>query len=98
MENQKLDELLRYCQDNNRVCPHEWNDLYNLLITQHKKTKDCEKPLLPLILAAWWCTSNLDKILRLRDQVKWASKYGCLDEVYDFLMGIDETGWHHTYD
>jgi len=56
------------------------------------------KPALPLILAAWWDTPALAKMLRLREHIEWAFAHGCLDEVFNFLTGLPENEWHHIGD
>jgi hypothetical protein len=94
----KLKDLLEYCRQDSRVCPNDWAGLYDLLIHYHEIQPQTEKPLPPLILAAWGYTSDSEKMIRLKQQIIWASKYGCLDYVYDFLMAIPNENWHHTYD
>ncbi len=63
-----LESLLQYCQDNCRVCPQpqRWQELYGLL-PETKRAGAGWEPALPLILAAWWDTPHLAKIMRLRE-------------------------------
>jgi hypothetical protein len=53
------------------------------------------QPSLPLILAAWHYTSNLEKTRRLAEHIEWADKHGKLPEVAVFLRNLGESQWHH---
>lgn len=94
-----IDELLKEIQKNDRVCPQpeKWNELYQLLPNKKRKGNGWE-PSVPLILAAWWDTPAMSKMLRLREHIEWASKEGCLDEIYNFLSELKEEDWHHIGD
>jgi hypothetical protein len=94
-----LEAILAEVQKNNRVCPQpqQWQKLYDLL--PDKKRSDAGwEPALPLILAAWWDTPALPKILRLREHIEWADAHGCLAEVREFLSTLSEDQWHHVGD
>jgi len=56
------------------------------------------EPALPLILAAWWDTPAISKMLRLREHIQWAADHGCLNEIYDFLRALPEGDWYHVGD
>lgn len=92
-----LEEVLAEVRKNNRVCPQpqKWRQLYDMLPDKQRKGAGWEPPL-PLILAAWWDTPALLKMLRLREHVEWAVAHDCLQEVYVFLRGLPEDQWHHT--
>ncbi len=53
------------------------------------------EPPLPLILAAWWDTPALPKMLRFREHLEWASAHGVLDQVHSYLGQLPEGEWHH---
>ena len=91
-----LEEVFAELQKNNRVClqPQKWQQLYEMLPQKQRKGSGWE-PALPLILAAWWDTPALAKMLRLREHIEWASAHGCLDEVFNFLAGLPENEWYH---
>lgn len=91
-----LDEVLAEAQRNNRVCPQpqKWNELYEILPNKRRKDGGWE-PALPLILAAWWDTPAMPKMLRLREHIEWASEQGVLDTVHKFLVNLKEEEWHH---
>ena len=87
--------LIEYCQVNDRVCPHKWVELYEML---PNKSHNEKRPSLPLILAAWFTTSNLMKILRLREHIEWADQHNAIDAVDEFLRALPEDKWHHLKD
>lgn len=72
--------------------PMRWNELYNLL--SNKKPKE---PSLPLILAAW-DSGALFKQLRFFEHLEWAEKQNQLEEISDFLHGLNEKDWFHIGD
>ena len=91
-----LAEVLAEAQKNQRACPQprRWNELYELLPDRKRKGGGWE-PALPLILAAWWDTPAMMKMLRLREHIEWASQHGALDTVSDFLLALREDEWFH---
>ncbi len=94
-----LEEVLQEAQKNNRVCPQpqRWQELYKVLPDKKRKGGGWE-PAVPLILAAWWDTPALPKMMRLREHIEWASTHGCLDTVHKYLVELPETEWHHVGD
>jgi hypothetical protein len=72
----------------------KWKDLYEILPNKRRKESGWEPPL-PLILAAWWDTPDMAKMLRLREHIEWASEQGCLDVIHEFLASLKEEEWHH---
>lgn len=98
-ENPRLLDLLDYCQKNNRVCPmpNQWNALYELL-PKKQRTDGGWEPSLPLILAAWYDTPHLSKMLRLREHIEWAANHEKIDIISEYLYGLPEDEWLHTGD
>lgn len=96
IENELEDELLLFVQDNNRVCPvpPEWNKLFQLL-PGSTDTDKVDKPY-PLILNAWWYSSDNDKRNRLKDQIHWAKEHNGLIEITDYLLTLTESDWMHV--
>lgn len=88
--------LLEYVKANNRVCPapDSWNGLWKLLKNKKRKGGGWE-PALPLILAAWWETSAIQKMFRFIDHIEWAEKNGQLEEITKYLFELKEEQWHH---
>lgn len=75
--------------------PQQWQQLYQMLPDKRRKGIGWE-PSVPLILAAWWETPALSKMLRLREHIEWAANHGCLEEVVGFLRQLSEDQWHHV--
>ncbi|MDD2389002.1 MAG: hypothetical protein PHP23_04625 [Desulfobacterales bacterium] len=91
-----LEEAMKEARKNSRVCPQpmRWQELYEMLPDKRRKGGGWE-PALPLILAAWWDTSALQKKVRFCEHIKWASAHGDLDIVYRFIVELTESEWHH---
>lgn len=91
-----VEDVFAEVQKNNRVCPHpqKWQQLYELLPEKKRKGAGWE-PALPLILAAWWDTPAMSKMLRLREHIQWAAAHGCLEQVHRFFLSLAEDEWHH---
>lgn len=90
------ENLLEYVRVNNRICPSPtaWSKLYGLLKNTKRKGGGWE-PAAPLILAAWWETTGLQKMLRLIEHIEWAESNGQLDEISKYLFELKEEQWHH---
>ena len=94
-----LEEVLAEAQKNDRICPKpdKWNRLYRML-PKGRSSDGKREPALPLILAAWWGTSGLQKMQRFREHIEWADAHGCLKKVGAFLRSLPEEEWHHGND
>ncbi len=77
--------------------PSKWNDLWEMLPNRSRVGGGWE-PALPLILAAWYDTPVMLKVLRLREHLEWAEQHGSLDAVDKFLRDLPEMEWHHLSD
>jgi hypothetical protein len=88
--------LTEFCQERGRVCPapSRWHELWEML-PERERVGSGWKPPLPLILGAWNYTSDLEKMLRLREHIEWAANHGCLPTLATFLRSLPETEWHH---
>ncbi len=95
MEKETFDTLWTYCTAEKRAIPKDWNKLYNMLNDKTQKPTGGWIPSLPLILAAWHCTTPLDKHLRFKEHVQWACDHGQVDEVACYLRALPEDGWYH---
>jgi hypothetical protein len=91
-----VEQALEEAQKNNRVCPQprKWDELYKLLPNKMRKGNGWV-PSLPLILAAWWDTPAMSKILRLREHIEWAAEHESLDVVFEFMKSLKEEEWFH---
>ena len=92
-----LDELLSSCRAADRICPmpQRWNQLYKLLPERRRDGVGWQPPL-PLILAAWWETTDSEKQSRFEQHLRWAADHGALPEVIAYLHSLPETEWHHV--
>ncbi len=63
------------------VCPNPmpWARLYERMLRYAKRNGIAEEVPKPLILSAWWHTSDADKRMRWRDMQQWAERHGCLE-------------------
>ena len=92
----KLQDLLEYVKADGRICPNpqEWQALWEMLPDRKRVGSGWEPPL-PLILAAWWDTPFLAKILRLEEHIRYASGHGVLDEVDTYLRSLKTEQWFY---
>lgn len=91
-----IDSIKEICTINKRVCPkpQKWDQLWKALKNK-SRTQNSWTPSPPLILAAWYHTSDFLKQERLMAHLKWAEKENQLEEIYDFLLSLEEFDWHH---
>jgi hypothetical protein len=96
MMEEKLKTLLEYVKADGRICPmpDSWNQLWEMLPDKKRVGMGWE-PSLPLILAAWWDTPLLAKILRLAEHIRYAAEHGVLDEVDVYLRGLKPEQWFY---
>ncbi len=94
--NSELDLFLSEVFVNERICPmpNKWNDLFSLI----QRKADTTNLSVPLILGAWWVTSNLDKKVRFKNHIEFAYQNGLINEVKSFLLNLEENQWHHLKD
>ena len=76
MSKVKLESLLEFVNANGRICPNprEWQHLWDILPGKTRLGQSWDPPH-PLILAAWKLP-GLPKILRLKEHIQYAYKYG----------------------
>ncbi len=93
---EKLKSLLEYVKADGRICPNpqEWNARWEMLPDKKRVSTGCEPPL-PLILAAWWDTPLLSKILRLDEHIHYAVEHGVLNEVDTYLRSLQPEQWFY---
>ena len=93
-----VQELIAHCRLKGRICPqpNQWHDLW-LVLVEHAEAADGQPPK-PLILGAWWETSDADKQGRFREHLDWAEQVDCLVHVLTFLEALEEADWHHVGD
>jgi hypothetical protein len=91
-----LDALLNYVRENDRVCPRPpiWDDLWRMLPNRTRKGAGWNPPV-PLILAAWYETSDKQKADRLAQHIRYAHENGAIDVLEKFIRRLDEESWIH---
>jgi len=87
--------LWDYCCANNRIIPKDWNKLYQMLKNTRQKPSGGWEPSLPLILAAWHDTTPIDKQLRFKEHIQWASDNNQIEEIGVYLRALKEDEWYH---
>lgn len=90
-----FDTLWKYCTENNRIIPKDWNKLFNMLINKKQKPSGGWEPFLPLILAAWDVTMPIEKQLRFKEHIQWAYDNNQIDEIGIYLRNLKEDEWIH---
>jgi len=77
---------------NNRICPkpQQWNKQWEII-----QSKTAEKISAPLILAAWWETTDEEKLGRFKYHLDYAERLNMINEVQIYLQSLNETDWHH---
>ncbi len=93
---ESVESLVAYCRENNRVCPlpQQWKRLWEMLPNRTQVGAGWQPPL-PLILAAWFDTPAMLKMLRLAEHIEWAAHHGALDPAAQFLRELREEDWYH---
>ncbi len=89
--------LLLYAKKDGRICPlpQIWNELFDLLPNRRRVGNGWEPPL-PLILAAWDHSSDLEKRERFLLHIQWAADHGALDQANQFIRAIPPPGWYRS--
>ena len=67
-----------------------WHDVFERL-TRHARTRPCVPPFppVPLILAGWAYSNDVEKMQRWEETVAWARDNGCPE-----IIALDTTGLH----
>jgi hypothetical protein len=89
-----LGQVLREL-DEGRVCPQpeHWQAVWELLADrQHASGNWVPSP--PLILAAWWETTDAEKRARFEPHLQWAAEHGALEAVAEYLNTLKPGDWH----
>ena len=92
-----LEDILLFAQADKRVCPvpTRWNDLWETL-PDRRRIGGGWSPSLPLILAAWWETSDSEKRERFLQHIRYADEHGVLLRVVVFLHSLPPEDWHYS--
>lgn len=96
-KSETLQSLSAFCSSRKRIVPmpERWNELYQMLRNTRQKPSGGWEPPLPLILAAWHHSMPLEKKLRFKEHLTWATEQGQIEEVGKFLRALPEEEWCH---
>ena len=94
--NAELEEILAFSQAEKRICPQpqSWNELWETLPNKKRVGVGWEPPL-PLILIAWWNTTDLEKQNRFLSHIRWAANHGVLPKAITFIKSLTFEQWHY---
>lgn len=92
-----VEDVMALVRTNGRVCPNPgiWRAMYMLLPLGNLRGR-IERAPYPVDLREWNQTTDLQKQLRLREQLEWAQAQGALQRVRDYLAGLRESDWQHS--
>lgn len=90
-----FESLWDYCAGNGRAIPRDWHKLYEMLANKRQNPSGGWTPPLPLILAAWDVTMPMEKQLRFKEHIQWASENSQLAEIGSYLRSLPEDQWYH---
>jgi hypothetical protein len=90
-----IDELLALSSRDGRVCPQPrvWETLWKMLPNKSQTGSGWEPPL-PLILTAWWYSSDSDKLQRFHCHLRWAHDHGASEQVANLLHSLKADDWY----
>jgi hypothetical protein len=90
-----LEALIAHATKDGRVCPQPmlWNRLWELLPDRRKIGTGWEPPI-PLILGAWWHTSDSEKRARFQEHLRWAFERGAIEKMAEFISNMKPEDWH----
>lgn len=95
MSENHLNKLIKYTTSKGRVCPmpQQWTKLWEMLPNKERVGAGWQ-PSLPLILAAWYDTSDREKRNRLLSHIKYASEQGVLNQIDEYLRSLSKDEWY----
>lgn len=91
----RSDDIVANLTKAGRVCPNpqQWSRLWEMLPDRRRVGSRWEPPA-PLILVAWYETTDSEKRERFRAHLLWAEERGCLDRILAFLNALDAVDWY----
>jgi hypothetical protein len=91
-----VDDVMQLARTNDRVCPTPaaWMRLHQLLRVLVPARPTDPAPA-ALDATEWEATTDLQKRLRLREQLAWAQHHAGLHVAHEFLRALHEDDWHH---
>lgn len=91
------ESLIELAHHNRRTAPlpQHWELLYALL-PRIRQGPQILLPPAPLLGAQWDATTDMEKRVRLREQIRWAEQHHGLRVVHRFLASLAEDEWGHA--
>ena len=88
--------LWKYCTDNKRIVPKEWNKLYKRLKNK-KISPSLWEPEPPVDFTTEPLSYFPPREVHLifKKHIKWAEEQQQLDEIGDYLKSLPEDKWYH---
>ena len=85
----QLESFIEKIKSKGFICPDakHWNDFYSIFNIKLELPK-------PLILAAWWHTSDIEKFERFLHQLKILEQNKLLDDALEFLNNLSNPDWY----
>jgi len=92
-----LEEIIDYLDEKNIVCPqpNHWNKLWSRLPDCVRNENGEWSIGQPLILGAWWDSTDQEKRERFVEHINWANEHDMLEKFYRMMLDIDEEGWEY---
>ena len=93
-----VDNAVERLEKSGRVCPlpRYWHTLYKMLPGKVKMKGRAHEPRLPLVLSAWWYSTEEEKFERFKEHLICAEAHGASQEVLDFLADLPDERWLMT--
>jgi hypothetical protein len=91
-----VESVMQFAREKNRICPQpqRWNELWDMLPDKQRAGGGWSPPL-PLILGAWWHTSDSEKQERFLSHIQYAAEHGALEQVHRFLKSLAQDQWYY---
>ena len=88
-------EIFHEIRRENRVCPNPlyWNELHEIIVRADINQR--QAPPLPLILGAWWESSDEEKADRLVELLNWADQNSVINVAWAYIMALKGDEWHY---
>lgn len=87
------EDLIKYCSDNNRVCPkgQKWAEVGEII-----KIKPGQPGYLTPLILGGWDSSDEEKRDRLKKQIEYACKDTAMFEnLKNFILSLKDDDWHY---
>ena len=75
------------------ICPMpiKWNEIYEPLLAFYEKQKGIPKPPIPLILAGWVYSNDIEKSIRWKETISWVNDY----YPEKSIINLNENEWYY---